>query len=276
MQQHLIEHAPEHVAVAGVRRGDLYGLADGAAERAGRAGVLGEDLLADLRLHRGAGRDGRAVGAHHLAAEGLLLIGALDHKHLAVQPQIRAGHGQRCAPLAGAGLGRDALEALLLGVIRLRDGAVELVRAGGVIALELVINLRRGLELFLQAVGAHQRRRPVHFVEIADLLRNGDLTGVIVQLLPDQLVAKHGAQIVKAHRLAGAGVQQRGGLIFHVGADVVPGARHLVFRKIDFVRDFFGCHGAVLLSVAALSGQQKRPLSPRKNPNQKWFFGTKV
>ena len=71
VQQHLIEHAAEHVAVAGSRGGDLDGLADRAAERAGRAGVLGEDAPADLRLRGRARRHGRAVGAHHLAAEAL-------------------------------------------------------------------------------------------------------------------------------------------------------------------------------------------------------------
>ena len=183
MQQHLIEHAAEHVAVARGRGGDLDGLADRAAERAGRAGVLGEDAPADLRLRGRARRHGRAVGAHHLAAEGLLLIRALDHVDLAVETQIGAGHRQRRAPLTGAGLGRDAAQPLLLGIVRLRDGGVELVRAGGVVALELVVDFRRGLQLLFQTVGAHERRRAVHLVKIADLVRDGDVGRGVVQFL---------------------------------------------------------------------------------------------
>ena len=73
-------------------------------------------------------------------------------------------------------------------------------------ALEFIIDLCRGAELFLEAIRAHQRRRAVHLVEIADLLRDGDIRRVVVQLLLDQLVTENGAQIVKAHGLAGARV----------------------------------------------------------------------
>ena len=38
-------------------------------------------------------------------------------------PRYAHAIGKRGTPLAGAGLGRDALEALLLGVVGLRDGA---------------------------------------------------------------------------------------------------------------------------------------------------------
>ena len=52
----------------------------------------------------------------------------------------------------------------------------------GIVALEFIINLRRSLKLFFQAVGPHQRRRAVHLIEILDLLRDmagadADLTG---------------------------------------------------------------------------------------------------
>ena len=100
------------------------------------------------------------------------LIGALDHVDLAVQTQIAAGHGQGRAPLAGAGLGGDAPQALVLGVVGLGDGAVELVGAGGAVALELVIDLRRGAQGALEEVGTHERARTEHPVEVANLVRN--------------------------------------------------------------------------------------------------------
>ena len=264
VQQHLIEHAAEHVAVAGGRGGDLDGLADRAAERAGRAGVLGEDATADLRLRGRARRHGRAVGAHDLAAEGLLLIRALDHVDLAVEPEVGAGHRQGRAPLAGTGLGRDAAQPLLLGVERLRDGAVELVRAGGVVALKLVIDLCRGLQLLFQAVGAHERRGTVHFVKIADLVRDGDLAVVVVELLTDQLVAEHGAQIVERHRRAGGGIAQRGGLDLHVGADIVPRARHFVLGQVDLVGNVFVCHGVSSFRPGPFRARKNDPC-PRKD-----------
>ena len=189
-------------------------------------------------LHGRGGGHRRAVGPHDLPAEGLLLIGALDHIDLAVQPQIGAGHGQGGAPLAGARLGGDALESLLFGVVGLGDGAVELVAAGGVVALEFVVDLGRGLELFLQTVGPDQGGGAVHLVEVPDLVGDGDFPGVVVQLLADQLVAEHGAQILVAHGLAGGRVEQRGGLVLHVRTDVVPGAWAVsLFGQVDLVRD---------------------------------------
>ena len=247
MQQHLVEHAAEDIAVALVGSGGLDRLGDGAAEGAGGAGVLGQDLAADLGLHGGARRHGGAVGAHDLAAEGLLLIGALDHEDLAVEAQIGAGHGERGAPLSGAGLGGDAAQALILGVIRLGHGGVELVRAGGVVALELVVDVRRGAQLLLEAVGANKGRGAVHLVEVAYLLRYGDLAGVVVELLADELVAEDGLQVLELHGLARGGVAQRGGLILHIGADVVPRPGHLLFTEINFVRDLRFGHGVILL-----------------------------
>ena len=240
MQQHLVQDAAEHIAVTGRARRHLDRLADRAAEGAGRAGKLLEDPAAHRRGIARRRRDGRAIGAHDLSAERLLLVGALDHKHFQVESQIRARHAQRRAPLSRAGLGCDAGEPLLLGVIRLRDGGVQLMRTGGVVALKLIIDLRGRLELFLQTVGAHQRRGAVHLVEIADVLRDLKEGGIVVQLLPHQLVAENRRQILKAHRLSGAGIQQRSRLHLHVRADIIPCSRHLIFGQIDFVGDLFG------------------------------------
>ena len=244
VEQHLVQDRAEDVAVALLAGGGLDGLGDGAAQGPGGAGVLGEDLPADVGRVRRRRRHLRAVGAHDLPAEGLLLIGALDHVDLAVQAQVGAGHAQGRAPLAGAGLGGDAPEALVLGVVRLGDGRVQLVAAGGVVALELVVDLRRRAQLLLQAVGPDQRRGAVHLVKVADLLRDGDIGRGVVQLLADQFLAEDRLQLLGGHGLAGAGVQQRGGLHLHIGPDVVPGLGHLLLFQVDLIGDFrVGGHG---------------------------------
>ena len=54
---------------------------------------------------------GRAPGLHHRAPVGLLVVAGADHEDLALEPEQRAGERQRRAPLAGAGLGRELLDA---------------------------------------------------------------------------------------------------------------------------------------------------------------------
>ena len=139
--------------------------------------------------------------------------------------------------------------------------------AGGVAALELVVDFCRGLELLLQAVGPHQGRGAVHPVKVPDLPGNGDLPGVVVQLLADQLVTEHASQVLKAHGFSGAGVQQGGGLHLHIGPDVVPCPRHLVLGEIDLIGDpGFGFHGAYSFQSSALRKRmrQKKTFIPTK------------
>ena len=114
--------------------------------------------------------------------------------------------------------------------------------AGGVVALELVVDVRGRAELLLKTVGAHQRRGAVHLVKIADLLRDGDVSGRIVELLLDELFAEHDAELLGAHRPARAGVEQGGGLRLHVRADVVPALRDLILGQIDLIGDGGGFH----------------------------------
>ena len=246
VQQYLVEDAAQHVAVARGGGGDLHGLGNGAAQRTGGAGVLLQNFPADGGGLRGRGSDRGAVGPHDFPAEGLLLVADLYHIHLAVQTQVCASHGQGRAPLAGAGLGGNTFEALLLGIIGLGNGAVQLVGAGGIVALKLVVDFGGGAQGLFQAVGPYQGRGTVHLVEIQDLLGNGDLPVIIVQLLADQLVAEHRAQVLKAHGLSGAGIQQGSGLDLHVSPDIVPCLGHLIFGEINFVGNVvdFGCHGA--------------------------------
>ena len=245
MEQYLIQYTAQHIAVAGGGGGDFHGLADGTAETAGGVGVLGKDLAAHIGGHAGAGSDRCAVGAHDLAAEGFLLIAHLDHVDLAVQPEVAAGHGEGGTPLARARFGGHALEALFLGVVSLRDGAVQLVAAAGVVAFEFIVDLRRGAEGLFQSVGAAQRTRTVHPVVFPDLVRDGDVGRGVVQFLLYQLIAENAVQLLGRHGLEGAGVQQGSGLVFHIGPHIVPCGGQLRFFQIKLVRDVrFGLHKA--------------------------------
>ena len=122
----------------------FHSFGDGAAQAAVCPRKFPENLAADLRRLRGRGGDRCAIGPHDLTAEGLLLIGDLDHIDMAVHMQVCAGHGEGRAPLAGARLRRDAGQALLLGVIGLGDGGIQLMTAAGVVALKFVVDFRRG------------------------------------------------------------------------------------------------------------------------------------
>ena len=155
---------------------------------------------------------------------------------MAVQPKIGAGHGQRCSPLAGAGLRSYPCKPLLLRIICLRDGRVELMAAARIVSLKFIVDLSRRIQLLFQTVRTHKRRRPVHLVEIQNFLRDIDIGIRVVQFLSRQLVTEHFPQLLESNRLQSAGVQQRCGLILHIGPDIVPLFRHLLLFQINFVR----------------------------------------
>ena len=73
-------------------------------------------------------------------------------------------------------------------------------------ALKLVIDLRRSLQLFFQAVCADKRRRTIHLVEIADLLGDLDVRVFIVQFLGDQILAEYAAKFFRRHGLTRSGI----------------------------------------------------------------------
>ena len=197
--------------------------------------MLGVDEAADFGLHRRRRRDARAIRAHHLAAERLLLVGALHHEDSAVETEERARHRKRRSPLARARLGRHALEPLRLRIVRLRDGGVELVGAGGVVALELVVYLRRCAERLFEEVRPHERRGAEHPVEVADRLRYLEKRRCLVKLLRDKFVAEHVRKVLCRARRSGRGVEERRGLLFHVRAHVVPTFRQLVLFEICLI-----------------------------------------
>ena len=122
VQKHLVQHTAQYIAVALPVLFRLHSLGDGAAQASGGAGMLSQNLPAHFGGHAGGGGDGGPVGAHHFPAERLLLIGDFYHVYQAVQVKIGTGHGQSGAPLAGAGLGGDALKSLLFGIISLGNG----------------------------------------------------------------------------------------------------------------------------------------------------------
>ncbi len=195
-----------------------------------------QNLAADVGRGARRGRDACPVGAHHLAAEGLLFIRHLDHVDLAVQTEEGARHAQSRAPLSGTGLGGDALQSLHLGIVGLRDGGVQLVAARRVVALELIVDLRRRAESLLEEVGAHERRGAVHLVEVHYLLRNVKPSGVVVYLLFAQLGAENRLHLFQRQRRACGGVEQRRRLVLHVCPHVVPLCRNLFLRQVDLVR----------------------------------------
>ncbi len=149
--------------------------------------------------------EGMTFGApelHHALAVRLLVEGDLDHVDGALEAEHLAGKGDGRAPLAGAGLGGDALGPGDLVVVGLGDGGVRLVRAGRRAPFVLVVDLRRGAEGLLQAVGAEERRRPPEFVDLPHLF--GDIDPALLRhLLLDQRHGEERQQIVRGHRLQG-------------------------------------------------------------------------
>ncbi|MPM85775.1 hypothetical protein SDC9_132856 [bioreactor metagenome] len=111
--------------------------------------------------------------------------------------------------------------------------------AGGIVAFEFVENSGRGVERLFEEVGPDQRRGPVHLVKIQNFFRNVEPGRGIVELLNRQIVAEHMAELLEGHRLKGAGIEQRSGLVLHMRPDVVPLLRHLLFFEIGLVRHGF-------------------------------------
>ena len=179
----------------------------------------------------GAGGDRGAEGLHQGAAVGLLVVADAHHEDLALQAEEGAGHGQRRAPLAGAGLGGEALGAVLLVVKGLRDGGVGLVRAGRADALVLVVDVRGRVERLLQAARAEERRGTPLRVDLAHRAGNLDLA-LGADLLQDEAHGKERREIVGAERLQRAGVQRRRHGLGQVGGDVVPGERDAALRQV--------------------------------------------
>ena len=229
VRQHVVQHRAQRVLGVVVGGGDLDRLGDGDAEAARMVLRLLQDRAPGLRLGRGRGDAARAVGLHQRAAVGLLVVRHAHHEDLDLDAEQRAGEGERRAPLAGAGLGGDLLDAGLLVVERLRHRGVGLVAAGGRDALVLVVDLGRRLQRLFQPARAEQRRGAPLAVDVAHRARDLDLA-LGADLLHDQLHGKQRREVVRPDRLLGAGVQHRRRRRGQVRHDVVP-----VFRNSGLV-----------------------------------------
>ena len=201
VQQHVVQHGPEGVLRVVAGRGVLDRLADRHAERARAVRRLAEDRAAVVRRQRRAGHDLGAVRLHQDPAVRLLVVARADHVDLDLEAEHGAGERHRAAPLAGAGLGRDALDAGFLVVERLRERGVGLVAAGRADALVLVVDVGRRIERLLQAVGAVQRAGPVQPIGVADRLGDLDLA-LAGDLLADEGHREERRQVVRPDRLA--------------------------------------------------------------------------
>ena len=71
----------------------------------------------------------------------------------------------------------------------------------GIISLELVVNLRRSLQLLLQAVCPDKWSRTVHLIKIPYFLRNLNMTVVIIKFLFHQFITEYNPQLFSSHRL---------------------------------------------------------------------------
>ena len=224
--------------------------------------MLGQNGAARLGLLARAGGHRCAEGLHQRAAIGLLVVAHAHHVDLAVQAEERAGHGQRRAPLPGAGLGGQVLGAFLLVVIGLRHGGVQLVRAGRAHALVLVVNVRRRIQRLLQAARAKQRRGPPLRIDLPHFAGNLDLP-LGADFLQDQAHGKQRRQVVGADGFQRAGVQRRRHRLGQIGGNVVPGMGNAVLRQV--VLD--GFHAQHSISGFATAGlRRKMPRSSARMP----------
>ena len=120
VQQHVVEHRAERVVRVVAAGGVAHRVGDG-QRRASRA-------------TSGSSTGDGTHSAPHVSIitrrYGFWSYDAPDHVHLALEVELRAGEGERRAPLAGAGLGGEPRDALRLVVEGLRHRGVGLVRAG--------------------------------------------------------------------------------------------------------------------------------------------------
>ncbi len=234
VHEHVVEHRAQRVGGLGIGGRALDRLGDREAERAERLRIVLERLAPGVRDLRRARMGGGAERLHHDPPVRLLAVGDADHEDLALEAVELRRVGERRAPLTGAGLGRDALAPVLRAVERLRHGRVGLVRARRAAALVLVVDAHAlEPERLLEALGAHQRRRPPDAIRRAHLF--GDLVLSLARdLLQDDRHREERSQILGPDGLMRARVQGRRRQR-QVGAEVVPVRRQRRFVESDLV-----------------------------------------
>ena len=231
VEEDVVEDGAQGVVGVVLGGGVLRRLRDGDAEGARRIRVLLQDGPPRLGIAGGRGDDLGAPGLHHDAPIGLLMVGDLHHVDLELNIEQVAGHSQGAAPLAGAGLRGQPLDAGLLVVVGLSDGGVGLVRAGGGDAFVLVVDVGGGVQRLLQPVGPEQGRGPPELVDLPHLVR--DVSEAFrAHLLLDEGHGEEGRQRLGADGLVGGGVEGRGQRTAgggQVRQDVVPLPGYVLF-----------------------------------------------
>ena len=123
VQQHVVEHAAQ--GVAGVPVGSVTASSTASLmampRLPGVSGILGEDRRGRPASRCSGWRRTRPPQVCIMSLRnGFWSKLHAHHVDLALQPELSAGKGERAAPLAGAGLGGQALDAELLVVVGLR------------------------------------------------------------------------------------------------------------------------------------------------------------
>ena len=153
-------------------------------------------------------------------------------KTLHSRPSSWHGEGERAAPLAGAGLGGEALDAELLVVPGLRDGGVGLVAAR---------RARRSRSCSRSSPGSRGPARGAWRGAAASAASgqriSSTASGMSIQrsvrhLLLDEVHREHGGERVRADRLS-VRSQRRRRRLGQVGGQVVPLAGHVLEREQD-------------------------------------------
>ncbi len=224
VHEDVVQDRAEGVLRVLARRRGLDRLGDRHAEAARRVGVFSEDRASRVRLVGGTRHHTRAVRLDQPAPVRLLVVRDPDHVDLDLEAEDSTRECKCRAPLAGPGLGRQARDALLLRVERLRHCGVRLVRPRGRDALVLVVDARRGLERLFQSARAIERRRAPLAIHRSHLFRDRE-EAVGRDLLLDDLQREERREVVGPDRLSGARMEHRRRRLREVGGEVVPGLR---------------------------------------------------
>ena len=225
----MIEHRPERVIGVGTGRGFLDGFRNRQPKRAHIAGITAQRIAPGLRHRRRTGEHLRSPGLHHRPPVRLLLVADLDHEHPHVDTKHLPCQRHRATPLPGAGLGRDALDAGLLVVVRLRHRGIRFMRSSRRNAFVLVVDFRRRSQHLFQSCCAHQRRRAPQPVNLANFLRNRNPALGRHFLLQDRH-RKNRAHLFRRGRLSVRSKRRRR-RIGHIRHHVVPMGRNFRLGK---------------------------------------------
>ena len=236
VEQHVVQDAAQAVArIFGAAERHLNGLRNGEPEASRAVGIAGEGGASRLGDRRGRSHTLGPPGVHHQTAIGFLVVADADHEDLEVDSEVLRSEGDRGAPLSGSGFGGQVFDALFVVVVGLRHGGIGLVGSDRRDAFVLEVDLRGGVEGLFEPRGTHQRSRTPYFVDLLHLFGNID-EAFGGHLLVDEFLGEDRRHLLLGDGLFGLGMQWREGFRGHIGHDVVPLCRHLVFGEAEFLR----------------------------------------